>query len=134
MNMPDKKISRTNIRLLFLILLFSCVSLVTGAFINGTQRQSRLHPGPLIPGEVYDLAFDLHFTTWTFHPGHRIRLAVSNALFPMIWPTPYPMTTNLYLESEKTRFELPLIPEKDYKTPSFKPPEPIEESKVQKLV
>ena len=30
-------------------------------------------------------------------PGHRIRLAVTNAQFPMIWPTPYAMTTTLHL-------------------------------------
>lgn len=110
------------------------VSLVTGALINGAQRQTRLSPEPLVPGEIYNLDFELHFTTWTFHPGHRIRLAVSNALFPMIWPTPYTMTTKLFLGTEETRLELPAIPEKEYKTPDFKPPEPKEESKAPKPV
>ncbi len=103
------------------------VSLVTGALINGAQRDSRLEPKPLVPGEVYDIAFELHFTTWTFKPGHRLRLAVSNALFPMIWPTPYPMTTKLFVGEEFTQIEIPIFPPGERISPDFKPPEPREE-------
>ncbi|MGB3863794.1 MAG: CocE/NonD family hydrolase [Candidatus Aminicenantaceae bacterium] len=103
------------------------ISLVTGMLLNGSQRNSRLKPEALVPGEVYNLEFEMHFTTWTFKPGHRIRVAVSNALFPMIWPTPYPMTTELYLGAEKTCVELPVIPSVKYQVPAFLPPEPPEE-------
>jgi predicted acyl esterase len=103
------------------------VSLVAGGLLNGAQRNSRLFPEDLIPGEVYELEFPLHFTTWTFQPGHRIRLAVSNALFPMIWPTPYPMTTQLFLGSEASYLELPVIPFQLGRIPDFPPPEPREE-------
>jgi hypothetical protein len=103
------------------------VSLVTGKLLNGSQRDSRLEPEPLEPGEIYDLEIDLHFTTWTFKPGHRVRLAVSNSLFPMIWPTPHPMTTELHLGVESTRMELPVIPPAERKVPVFLPPEPREE-------
>jgi hypothetical protein len=103
------------------------VSLVTGALLNGSQRHSRLSPELLIPGETYDIEFEMHFTTWTFKPGHRIRLAVSNALFPMIWPTPYPMTTKLHTGNENTYLELPVIPPAERKAPKFKAPEPREQ-------
>jgi hypothetical protein len=103
------------------------VSLVTGRLLNGSQRHSRLEPELLEPGEIYDLEIDLHFTTWTFKAGHRVRLAVSNALFPMIWPTPHPMTTELHLGVESTRMELPVIPPAERKVPAFLPPEPREE-------
>jgi len=102
------------------------VSLVTGMLLNGSQRTSRLKPKPLVPCEVYDLEFEMHFTTWTFKPGHRIRLAVSNSLFPMIWPTPYLMTTKLHLGVENTRLELPIFPQASRKAPAFRPPEPRE--------
>jgi predicted acyl esterase len=104
------------------------VALVTGAVLNGAQRASRLAPRPLVPGEVVDLAFDLHFTTWTFQAGHRIRLAVSNALFPMIWPTPYPMTTALHLGSG-TFLDLPVLPPGPWPwpPPDLAAPEPREE-------
>jgi predicted acyl esterase len=101
------------------------VSLVAGKLLNGSQRRSRLEPSLLEPGKVYDLEFDMHFTTWTFKPGHRVRLAVSNALWPMIWPTPYKnMTTRLSLGVEATRVELPVIPDAKYPAPRFLPPEP----------
>lgn len=103
------------------------VSLVTGKLINGSQRRSRLHPEPLIPGEEFDLVFELHFTTWTFQPGHRIRLAVSNAQWPMIWPTPYPMTSRLIIGDKRTRLDLPLAPAGLPEVTSFRPPEPYEE-------
>lgn len=99
------------------------VSLVAGALLPGAQRNSRLDPKALVPGEFYDLEFEMHFTTWTFAPGHRIRVAVSNSLFPMIWPTPYRMTTRLVTGSEATRIELPVIPGNDLGRPSFKAPE-----------
>jgi predicted acyl esterase len=103
------------------------VSLVSGGLLNGAQRSSRLIPEYLTPGEVYELEFPLHFTTWTYKPGHRIRLAVSNALFPMIWPTPYPMTTQLFLGDESTGLQLPVIPFAPKAVPNFFPPEPREE-------
>lgn len=103
------------------------VSLVAGALLNGSQRRSRLKPESLKPGEVYNLEFEMHFTTWTFKPGHRIRLSVSNSLFPMIWPTPYPMSTELFIGSENTRIEIPVIPPVKRKTPDFLPPAPREE-------
>jgi putative CocE/NonD family hydrolase len=103
------------------------VSLVAGRLLNGSQRRSRLDPEPLEPGEVYDLEFDMHFTTWTFKPGHRVRLSISNSLFPMIWPTPHPMTTALHLGVENTRIDLPVIPDVERPQPPFRPPEPRDE-------
>jgi len=99
------------------------VSFVTGGLINGSQRRSRLRPEPLVPGESMDLEFDLHLTTWTFEPGHRVRLAVSNSLFPMIWPTPYLMTTTLVTGVEATCVELPIVPAGPFGLPAFRPAE-----------
>ena len=85
------------------------VALVTGAVVNGTQIGSRLEPRRLVPGRRERLVADLHFTTWTFRPGHRIRLAVANAQFPMIWPTPFPMVTTLQTGPEAV-LRLPVVP------------------------
>jgi putative CocE/NonD family hydrolase len=105
------------------------VSLVAGGLINGAQRDSRLQPEVLQTEKSYDLEFELHFTTWTFHPGHRIRLAVTNSLFPMTWPTPYPMTTYLSTGIEETSIALPVIPPGPYERPAFRSPEPRETAK-----
>lgn len=103
------------------------VALVTGAAVNGTQTESRLEPRRRSPGESFRLAADLHFTTWTFRAGHRIRLAVANAQFPMLWPTPFPMVGTVRTGSD-ARLELPVVPP-DFGTAARLPrPEPRAEA------
>jgi uncharacterized protein len=85
------------------------VSLVTGGLTNAAQRNSRTQPEPIVAGERFTLRFPLRFTTYTYEPGHRIRLVVSNAQFPMIWPTPYAMATSLYVGSNGSFLDLPTV-------------------------
>jgi hypothetical protein len=99
------------------------VALVTGGLLNGAQRRSRLHPEPLLPGRSADLEFELHLTTWTFEPGHRVRLSVSNSQFPMIWPTPDLMTSTLVTGAEASWIELPVLPPGPVGVPAFRPAE-----------
>ena len=104
------------------------VTLVTGAGLNGAQRESMSDPKDLEPGKMYPLDIEMHLTTWVFPKGHRIRLAISNALWPMIWPTPYAMTTSLALGGENgSRLALPLVPPSTFGAPQFASPEPFEE-------
>jgi len=87
-------------------------TLVSGGGINGAHRESARTPTPLDPTRDYSLCFDLHLTSWVFPPNHRVRVAVSNAFWPMIWPTPYSMTTTLNLGgSDGSRIELPVVPD-----------------------
>jgi len=95
------------------------VSLVTGALLNGCHTSSRTEPSDLVPDKVYELEFDLHFTSWTFKPGHRIRLSVSNSQFPMAWPTPYPLTTRLHVGCRQTALALPVVSLPRSKAPVF---------------
>jgi len=89
--------------------------------LSGAQRDSTTDPRDLDPGRVYTLEIDLHFTSWVFPRGHRVRVGVSNALWPMIWPTPYAMTTALQLGGpQPSRIVLPIVPLKSsLPTPSF---------------
>jgi predicted acyl esterase len=100
------------------------VALVTGGAQNGTLRDSTTAARLLEPGRWSDLTFELHFTTWTFHPGHRIRIAVTNAQFPMLWPSPRPMTTRLALGTPATAVELPLVPAAAGRPAALPPAEP----------
>ncbi|HKV74086.1 MAG TPA: CocE/NonD family hydrolase [Gemmatimonadales bacterium] len=99
------------------------VALVTGGAINGTLRDTSTAAHPLVPGTWYPLVFELHFTTWTFRPGHRIRLAVTNAQFPMLWPSPRAMTTSLAVGSKSTLVDLPIVPPSARNVPQLPPPE-----------
>lgn len=103
------------------------VTQVTGAGFNGTHRDSAKQPKGLQPGRVFPLDVEMHFTSWVFPKGHRIRLAVNNAQWPMLWPTPYPMTTSLVLGGESpTRVLLPVVPYAARPRPKFLPPEESE--------
>jgi uncharacterized protein len=100
------------------------VTMVTGAGQSGAQRDSRSNPSDLVPGQVYSLPIELHLTSWVFQRGHRVRFAISNALWPMIWPTPFPMTTSLQLGgAPASRLELPLVPLEPSARPRFFAPE-----------
>jgi predicted acyl esterase len=70
-------------------------TLVSGGGLNGAHRDSPAEPQPLEPGRWYELSVDMRFAGWRFPAGHRIRLAVSNSLWPMMWPTPSRVNTQL---------------------------------------
>jgi len=99
------------------------VTQVVGAAFNGTHRISAREPSDIVPGEEFDLNIDLHFTSWVFPKGHRIRIAVSNAIWPMLWPTPMQMKSTLAIGGNNgSRIDLPVVlPGEEY-TPSFKEP------------
>ena len=96
------------------------VTQVAGAAMNGTHRDSAREPRAIVPGEPFELAIEMHFTSWVFPKGHRIRLAVNNAQWPMLWPTPEPMTTELRLGA--SRLSLPVVPFEQRPVPDFLPP------------
>ncbi len=104
------------------------VTLVTGAGRAGVPDP--LRDPPPAAGEAAEggLPLELHVTSWVFPRGHRIRLAVSNALWPMIWPTPSPATSQLRLGPAGTRLVLPVVPaaEPGLPEPVFPGPGPEE--------
>jgi hypothetical protein len=82
----------------------------------------------LEPGKIYPLDIEMHLTSWVFPRGHRIRVAICNALWPMVLPTPYPMTTSLELGgSSGSRLVLPVVPLHGAAVPGFSPPQPSEQ-------
>jgi predicted acyl esterase len=99
------------------------VTQVAGAGLSGAHRKSSEEPEALVPDQIYKLEFDLHFTSWVFPKGHRIRLAVNNAIWPMIWPTPFAMTTTLRVDgANSSHIVLPVMSQSDRARPDFLPP------------
>lgn len=84
------------------------VSLVTGSLVNASDLTNRLQPGKIDPGSDYTVETELHFTTWTFKPGHRVRLAVTNAQFPMAWPSPTQVESRI--QTGSSMLVLPVVP------------------------
>lgn len=99
------------------------VTQVAGAGFNGTHRNSAREPGKLVPGEYFPLEVEMHFTSWVFPKGHRIRFAVNNSQWPMLWPTPYPMTTSMKLGGrDGSHLRLPVVPSGERPGPEFLAP------------
>jgi len=63
-------------------------TLIVDGSLNGTRRDSLTTPSPLEPGRIYELRIPMNPTGWVLKTGHRLRLAVSCADFPNLWPTP----------------------------------------------
>ena len=98
------------------------VTQVAGAGFNGSHRLSAREPAAMVPNESFELEIDLHFTSWVFPKGHRIRVAVNNAQWPMLWPTPYSMTTELRLGAGASRITVPVVPFAQRPAPAFLSP------------
>jgi putative CocE/NonD family hydrolase len=71
--------------------------------VNGPE-----HPTPLTPGKVYKVRVPLIDTGYAFKRGHRVRVALSTTYWPLIWPSPDPVT--LTLHAGKSALELPVRP------------------------
>jgi putative CocE/NonD family hydrolase len=104
------------------------VTLVANAGQNGAHRESARDPKAIEPGKPFPLEIELHFTSWVFPKGHRVRLSVSNAQWPMIWPTRYAMTTTLHMGAEGSRLVLPVVPRAERPAPAYLPIGPPENS------
>jgi hypothetical protein len=108
------------------------VTQVAGAGANGNHRRSAHAPELLTPGERFPLDIEMHFTSWVFPKGHRIRFALNNAQWPMFWPSPHPMTTALTIGGPRgARIELPVVPPGKERAPAFLPVDPQPEARLE---
>ena len=92
--------------------------LVSYGLLNLTHRDGQETPAALTPGRAYDVVAPLNFTAHRFKKGGRIRVAVSESLWPLVWPSPQVVT--LTLDVAACRLELPVRPR-----PASEAPMPI---------
>ena len=89
--------------------------------LNLTHRDGHDAPKALEPGVFYRVRAKLNDCGYRFAPGHRLRLALSTAYWPLIWPAPEAATLTLRLPAALTlpvRQAAPQDPE-----PAFAPRE-----------
>jgi len=88
------------------------------AHVNGSDKVVRL-----TKGKQYKVRVPLIDAAYSFAKGHRIRVAVSTTYWPLIWPSPEPVT--LTLATGKSALNLPVRPPspRDKKPPRFEAPE-----------
>jgi putative CocE/NonD family hydrolase len=96
-------------------------ALVTRGVLNLTHRESHEEPSPLEPGTRYVVRVPLDVSAHSFAAGSRIRVAVSPAYWPWLWPSPDEVTLTLHAGS----LELPVRPPRseDKHLPAFREPE-----------
>ncbi len=68
---------------------------VSFGVLNLTHRDGHETPAPLVPGERYRVRIQLNDAGAVFPAGHRIRIALSTAYWPMIWPSPEAATVTI---------------------------------------
>jgi putative CocE/NonD family hydrolase len=70
---------------------------VSYGVLNLTHRDSHAEPSALSPGVFYKVRLKLNDCGYAFAPGHKIRMALSSAYWPLIWPAPETATLTLRL-------------------------------------
>jgi predicted acyl esterase len=103
---------------------------VSYGILNLAHRDGSETPSPLVPGVHYRVRIQLNDAGSVFPVGHRIRLAISTAYWPMIWPSPENATVTVFGGT----LDLPVRPPnaKDaslssFPAPETAPPEPTTE-------
>jgi putative CocE/NonD family hydrolase len=94
---------------------------VTYGTLNLCHRDSSEKPSPLQPGKTYTVTAAMDHVAYCFRKGHRIRIAISTAYWPLIWPSPDPVT--LTLLTGKSELSLPVRSKKRDKLRPFPEPE-----------
>ena len=105
-------------------------ALVSAGILNLTHRHSNEHPEPLEVGRVEEIRVSLRPAGYRFLPGHRLRVSVASAAWPVIWPSPEAAEFELrHGRATPSRLILPVVPPAggagDAPVPAFKttPPE-----------
>jgi hypothetical protein len=76
--------------------------------LNLCHRQSHERPTPLTPNKSYVVDVRMDDIAYAVPRGHRIRVAISTAYWPLIWPSPERVT--LALTTGKSELILPVRP------------------------
>jgi uncharacterized protein len=79
---------------------------VTYGVLNLTHRDGHERPVPLPSGKPVRVRVQMNEIGHVFPAGHRVRLAVSTAYWPIIWPSPRPV--RLIVHTAGSRFTLPV--------------------------
>lgn len=72
------------------------VTRITHGLLNLSHRDSHEFPAPLVAGEIYEVDIPLNHMAYVVPKGHKVRIAVSTAYWPLIWPCGEDATLTLY--------------------------------------
>lgn len=87
--------------------------------LNLSHRHGSESPAAMTPGRVEEVRVILDATAYKLRPGHRLRLTVSTAYFPMIVPSPTDVTATVSLDT--AALHLPCAPNTEITLPGAGP-------------
>ena len=94
-------------------------SRITYGVLNLTHRTSAAKPQAMTPDKIEEITLDLDHIAYRVPAGHRIRVSISTAYWPLIWPAPEVAQITLSQGS----IVLPQRPTADGDEVTFLPPE-----------
>jgi len=94
---------------------------VTFGLLNLSHRDDHEDIKPMPVGDWTDLRIQLNDLAHVVAPGHKLRLAISTAYWPMLWPSPKPV--HLSVDTAASRLELPVRVSDNGHQPAFMPAE-----------
>jgi hypothetical protein len=106
------------------------VALVTKGVLNLTHRASHEDPTAVPVNEAIDVQVPLEATSWRFDPGHAIRVAITGADYPLLWPSPYAYDGRIFVGGDApTALTLPVVPQATARlpAPTLREPAPVRE-------
>lgn len=92
---------------------------ITYGVLNLSHRDSAAAPQPLVPGQEVEVALQLDHIAYRLPRGHRLRVAISSAYWPLIWPGPAPVCLTVLSGT----LDLPQRPRAEGDEWVFPPPE-----------
>ncbi len=94
------------------------VERVAYGLLNLTHRESHAKPSRLKRGAFYDVEVKLTGIAQNIPAGHRLRISISTSYWPMVWPSPEPVT--LTIDPAGSFVNLPVLrSEKGFKRVQF---------------
>jgi len=99
-------------------------NLITYGVLNAAHRKSHETPEKLEPLTPYEFAIEMDVISWVFKKGYRIRVSVTSADWPVLWPLPEPASNQVFHDSSfPSAISLPVVPERTISAvPSFRLP------------
>jgi len=88
--------------------------LVTTGLLKASHRNGSAHPEELRNGAVYEFRIPLFSTSYAIRRGHRLRISISGADFPHVWPTRSNPELQLFRGGERpSSVTLPVVGARD---------------------
>lgn len=83
------------------------VTRISYGVLNLNHRNSHEFPEALEPGATYNSQIQLNEIAYKVPAGHKLRIAVSTAYWPLIWPLAKPVTLSLNVASSQLYLPVP---------------------------